>query len=244
MERSDRNGWKADVLATNTKHVCALLLRWPLARLPISLAAIGSRVIVFGAVTEVAYCDRKGSINLTEQAEENLDDSPIILRVDTAARSALSAVLCGAFGGAMGYISIASYIHAPGFKPMGLSALILGLLLSIFCLWASALNAWRFFGPDYDAVIGPDGLTLHPSVSSRLIRWDEVSASRAVQRWISRIGNRTVIELEFTNRVRSLVMPFGSKRVSIVQGRPSYPREMKDVARLIRKYRLAAGWHR
>lgn len=181
---------------------------------------------------------------LTEQAADNLDDGPVILCVDTTGRSAFSAVLCGVFGAAMVYLSIASYVHAPGFKPLGLIGLLGGLALGTLFIWAAALNAWRFFGPDYDAVVSPHGLTLHPSVSSRLIGWDEVSASRVVSKWISRMGTRTVIELELTKRVRSLVMPFGSRHVSIIQARPSYPRQMKDVARLIRKYRLAAGWRR
>ena len=86
--------------------------------------------------------------NLQEQAEDSLDDSLVILCVDTAGRSAFSAALCGVFGGAMGYLSIASYIHAPGFKPMGLTELIGGLAISLFFVRAPALNAWRFFGPD------------------------------------------------------------------------------------------------
>jgi hypothetical protein len=196
-------------------------------------------------VKGAAHTERAGvGKKMTEKAADNFDDGPVILCVDAAGRSAFSAILCGTFGSAMAYLSIASYIHAPGFKPIDTVGLIAGLAMSFFFVWAAALNAWRYFGPDYDAVVLPDGLTLHPSVSSRRIGWDEVAASRVVSRWISRIGTRTVIELELTNRVRSLVMPFGSKRVSIVQGRPSYPRQMKDVARMIRKYRLAAGWPR
>lgn len=124
----------------------------------------------------------------------------------------------------------------------------------VFCgFWALAGGAgsiWRIVDPQPLLNIGPDGVRFHPSIHRGTIPWTAISGSRLTNKGgrspFEPFGNAETrwLQIDLERRIWSLGSLWPPKRFSLSEAAVARVGGLREAARLIRRYRLAAGWRR
>lgn len=179
---------------------------------------------------------------------ERIPSEPYALRISTATRSIVAAILTGGFGFSLAYALFASSrASASRYAPVESTDIAIDALLALFCLtafWACAVNLREFADNGDDLYLDADGLRLRPAISKEVFKWDEISASRLVTKSGGRLGRLAVLEIEFTRRIFCFALPWGPRKIEIYGSQFTPDEPLKEAARQVRAYRLAAGWKR
>lgn len=124
----------------------------------------------------------------------------------------------------------------------------------VFCgFWALAAGAgsiWRIVDPQPLLIIDSHGLRFHPSVHRGIIPWSAISGSRLTNKGgrspFEPFGNTETrwLQIDLERRIWSLGSLWPRKRFSLSEAAVARVGGLREAARLIRRYRLAAGWRR
>ena len=114
--------------------------------------------------------------------------------------------------------------------------------IALFCFWAAMTHAFRLFSAGPDAIIDETGIALQSWIAPDKIVWSEISASRAKRVDAGRAGIFWHLELELKTPVRAFTTCYWpTSKIALAS---QYSTGIKEAGRLVRHYRLLAGWKR
>ncbi|OYU33366.1 hypothetical protein [Novosphingobium sp. PASSN1] len=120
--------------------------------------------------------------------------------------------------------------------------MIISIPLASVCFWIAFQGACRLFSNQPDAIIDETGIVLPTWIASTPISWSEISASRVRRIEGGRIGVYWELELQLKTPIRALASFYWPTRKITLGSR--MPPRIKEAGRIVRHYRLLAGWKR